>query len=185
MRTGALQDLSTFRNPEGFRGRPAWFVQLWWLTQSLLFHTSPQFMFGWRRYLLRLFGASIGRGVLIRPSARVTYPWKLSIGEYAWIGDHVDLYTLGPISIGENSVVSQGCYLCTGTHDYKRSDFAIHASAIVIGAQTWLAAQVFVGPGVTIGKGAVVGARSLVLDDIPEDMLVAGHPAVVIRSRLD
>ncbi len=113
-----VQDLSRAKVPPGFRGRAAWFVQLWWIVEALLFHPSPQVLYGWRRFLLRAFGARIGKGVLIRPSVTVTYPWKLSIGDWSWVGDRVTLYTLGEISIGESSVVSQGTYLCTGSHDY-------------------------------------------------------------------
>src|SRR5580700_6839233 len=103
--TPSVQDLKSFVLPRNFRGRPAWFVQLWWLVQATLFRWSPQFLYGWRRWLLRRFGARIGQGVIIRPTAEITYPWKLSIGDLVQIGDHVTLYTLGDISIGENTVV--------------------------------------------------------------------------------
>ena len=104
-----FQDLSSFRLPDEFRGRPSWYVQLWWLVQSLLFHTSPQALFGWRRFLLRLFGAQIGKNVLIRPSVMVTYPWKVSIGDYSWIGDDAVIYSLGDIRIGSH-VEKDGFY---------------------------------------------------------------------------
>src|ERR1039458_6519969 len=99
MASTSYQDLSMFRLPQNFRGRSVVIVQIWWLVQSILFHCSPQMFFGWRRVLLRLFGAKIGRDVLIRPSVRVTYSWKLEIGDNAWIGDGVELYTLGIIRI--------------------------------------------------------------------------------------
>ena len=89
-----IQDLKSFKLPKNFRGRNAFIVQLWWLVQSILFRTSPQFLYGWRNFLLRLFGAKIGKKVIIRPSVKITYPLKLSIGNYSWIGDDVDLYTL-------------------------------------------------------------------------------------------
>ncbi len=177
------QDLSRSKVPKGFRGRPAWFVQFWWIVQSLLFHTTPQFMYGWRRFLLRMFGARIGRGVLIRPSVSVTYPWKLSIGDYSWIGDGVTLYTLGEITIGDNAVVSQHSYLCTGSHDYTRPSFDLYARSIHVESEAWVATHVFIGPGVTIGHGAVVGASSVVLANVPAEMICAGHPVKVIRPR--
>src|ERR1035438_228689 len=124
---GQIQDLSKATVPPGFRGRPGWFVQIWWIVQASLFHTSPQVLYGWRRFLLRCFGARIGRGVLLRPSVTVTYPWKLTIGDWSWIGDHVTLYSLGAITIGENAVVSQHSYLCTGAHDYRRPTFDLYA----------------------------------------------------------
>ena len=92
-----FQDLSKFTNPVGFRGKSAIFVQLWWICQALLIHPSPQILFGWRRVILRIFGAKIGPGVLIRPSVRIVYPWKVTIGANSWIGDDVDLYSLGEI----------------------------------------------------------------------------------------
>ena len=118
-----FQNLETFKLPPNFRGRNAFTVQLWWLVQSVLFKTSPQFLYGWRNFLLRLFGAKIGKKVIIRPSVKVTYPWKLSIGDYSWIGDDVALYTLGNIEIGDNVVISQRSYLCTGSHNYLQEDF--------------------------------------------------------------
>jgi putative colanic acid biosynthesis acetyltransferase WcaF len=181
--TGKFQDLSTARMPEGFRGRPAWFVQFWWIIQSLFFHTSPQFMYGWRRFLLRTFGAQIGKGVLIRPSASVTYPWKLRIGDFSWIGDGVTLYTLGEITIGDNSVVSQHSYLCTGSHDYTQTTFDLYAVPIHIEPEVWVAANVFVGPGVTIGRGIIVGTSSVVLNDVPAGIICAGNPLTLIRPR--
>jgi putative colanic acid biosynthesis acetyltransferase WcaF len=149
-----------------------------------LFAASPQALYGWRRFLLRLFGAKVGKGVMIRPSVRVVYPWKLEICDYAWIGDRVELYTLETIKIGAHSVISQDSYICTGTHDYLDPSFAIKALPITIGAEAWLASQVFVCPGVTIGRGAVIGARSLVLSDIPPMMVAHGHPAKIAGKRI-
>ena len=177
------QDLSRATVPPGFRGRPAWFVQLWWLVQSLLFHPSPQVFYGWRRFLLRLFGGRIGKGVLIRPSATITYPWKVTIGDWSWVGDQATLYSLGEITIGDNAVISQHSYLCAASHDYARPTFDLYAKAIRVEPEAWIAAHVFVGPGVTVGRGAVVGACSVVLEDVPAGMICAGHPMKVLRPR--
>lgn len=179
-----FQDLSEFVIPSGFRGRPGWLAQAWWLVQSTLFAMSPQFMYGWRRFLLRLFGAKIGSGVIIRPSVRITYPWKLTIGDNAWIGDQVELYTLGDIFIGNNVVISQRSYLCTGGHDYQSVSFDIYAKAVVIEEEVWVATDVYISPGITIGKGAVIGARSTVLKDMPSRMICVGEPAKPIKERV-
>lgn len=178
------QRLGEFQLPQNFRGRPAWLVQLWWLVQDTLFRWSPQFLYGWRCFLLRLFGARVGRKVLIRPTARITYPWKVSIGDYVWIGDDVVLYSLGQISIGAHTVISQKSYICTGSHDFTRSTFDIYALPIVIGDQVWVATDVFIAPGVTIGKGAVVGVRSTVLHDLPPGKVCYGSPAKPVRDRI-
>jgi putative colanic acid biosynthesis acetyltransferase WcaF len=179
-----VQDLAAFRLPQGFRGRSALMVQLWWIVQATLFSLSPQVLYGWRRFLLRAFGAQIGTGVLLRSSVRVTYPWNLKVGDNAWIGDHVELYSLGHINIGDDAVVSQGSYLCTGTHDYTKPTFDIKTLPIIIEPEVWIASQVFVGPGVTIGRGTVVGVRSLVLKNLPEMVMAAGHPATILGPRL-
>ena len=102
-----MQLLNTFKLPKNFRGKNAFVVQLWWLVQSLLFKNSPQLLYGFRRFILRMFGAKIGKKVIIRPTVRITYPWKVSIGDYSWIGDDVVLYSLGEIEIGRNVVISQ------------------------------------------------------------------------------
>jgi len=177
------QDLSEFRLPPNFRGHSAFIVQLWWLVQSTLFAWSPQFLYAWRRFLLRLFGAQIGKGVLIRPSAKVTYPWKVFIGDYAWIGDEVVLYSLGEIRIGAHTVISQKSYLCAAGHDYTSPSFDIFSDPVVIGDEVWLAADVFVAPGVWVGDGSVVGARSTVLHDLPPGKICYGNPAEVIKDR--
>ncbi|RMD58918.1 colanic acid biosynthesis acetyltransferase WcaF, partial [Candidatus Parcubacteria bacterium] len=158
-------------------------VQLWWLVQGTLFALSPQALYGWRRFLLRLFGAKIGKKVLIRPSARITYPWKVRIGDYSWIGDHVELYSLGEIVIGSHVVISQRSYLCTGAHDYEKESFDIYAKKIVIEDEVWIATDVFVAPGVRIGRGAVIGARSSVFAEMPEAMICIGSPARSVRPR--
>lgn len=178
------QDLSAFVLPSDFRGRSAFVVQLWWAVQATLFKGSPQFAYGFRRFLLRIFGARVGRGVIIRPSVTVTYPWKVSIGDFAWVGDDVVLYSLGEIEIGMNAVVSQRSYLCTGDHDYTQVDFPIRGRKITIGDQAWVAADVFVAPDVLIGAGSVIGARSTVLSDMPPGMVCAGYPAKPLRPRL-
>jgi putative colanic acid biosynthesis acetyltransferase WcaF len=178
------QDLSRFTMPANFRGKPGWYVQLWWVVQALLFHPSPQILYGWRRFLLRCFGAKIGKGVIIRPTAQITYPWKLSIGDFSWIGDDVVLYNLGEITIGKNAVISQRSYICTGSHDYKKDTFDIFSKPIIIKDECWLATDVFVGPGVTIDTAMVIGARSSVYNDVLDAPGVyKGNPAKFVALR--
>lgn len=180
-----MQELNGFSVPKGFRGGGVIKVQLWWAVQATLFRWSPQVMYRWRAFLLRLFGAEIGKNVVIRPSVKITYPWKLTLGDYAWVGDDAVLYTLGDISVGSHSVISQKSYLCTGSHDYASQYFDINATPIVIGDKCWLATDVFVAPGVTIGNGTVVGARSSVFKSLPANVICRGNPAVVLRERIE
>ncbi len=177
------QDLASFRVPEGFRGRSGLVVLLWQTVQATLFAWSPQPAYGWRRWLLARFGARVGRGVLIRQSARVTYPWKVSLGDHCWIGDHAEIYSLAPISIGRHAVVSQRSYLCAGTHDHHDLSFPLVGRPISIGDEAWVATDCFIAPGVRIGAGSIVAARSTVLRDVPEGVIAAGHPASVRGPR--
>ncbi len=180
----SVQDLAVFSLPPGFRGRSVLMVQLWWIAQALFVHATPQAMYGWRRWIIRLFGAKIGRDVLIRPSVRITYPWRVTIGDRAWIGDGVELYSVGDIVIGHDAVISQGSYLCTGSHDHRDPSFPVFARSIVVEPEAWIAAQCLIGPGVRIGRGAVIGLRSLVLADVPAYAMAFGHPATVVGNRL-
>jgi putative colanic acid biosynthesis acetyltransferase WcaF len=179
-----IQDLNKFILPKNFRSRNAFVVQLWWIVQGTFFRMSPQFLYGFRNFLLRLFGAKIGEKVIIRPTARITYPWKVSIGDYSWIGDDVVLYSLGEIEIGKNVVISQKSYICTASHDYLQSDFPIFAKKSTIEDECWLATDVFVSPGITIGEGSVIGSRSSVYKDIPSNKVCIGSPAKIIRERI-
>lgn len=178
------QDLSKFKVPADFRGNSKVYTQLWWFAEATLFRCSPKFMYGFRRTLLRFFGAKIGKGVLIRPSARITYPWKLSIGDYSWIGDDTIIYNLGQIDIGSNVAIAHRVYLCSGYHETDKITFDIGAKPILIKDEVWLPNDVFVGPGVSIGRGAIIGARSSVFSDMPEGMICYGTPAKPIKPRI-
>jgi len=176
-------DLSEFSVPPGFRGRNKVVVQLWWLVECTLFRLSPQIFYKWRVRLLRIFGAEIGEGVLIRPTVKVTYPWKVRIGKNSWVGDNVTLYSLGEINIGSNTIVSQGCYLCTGSHDYQSKKFEIYSKPISIGDSTWLASDVFVAPGVNIGSRVVVGARSSIFKDLADQVVCRNATSLAVKPR--
>ena len=183
MRGRINQNLNQYKTPKGFRGKSKLVVQLWRFIYVLFFRTSPQFMYNWRRFLLKAFGAKIGKGILIRPSVKITYPWKVSIGDYSWIGDDVVLYSLGEIEIGKNSVISQRSYICTGFHDYQKQDFPIYSKKIVIKSSCWIATDVFIGPGTTINEGVVIGSRSSVYKDLPPYTVCIGSPAKVVKER--
>jgi len=178
-----MQNLKFFKTPKNFRGKGAITVQIWWFTQAVFINSSPQFMYGWRRFVLRLFGAKIGKKVIIRPSVKITYPWKVKIGDYSWIGDDVVLYSLGEIEIGKNTVISQKSYICTGSHDILSEEFTIFNKKITIKDGCWLATDVFVAPGVTIENNVVVGARSSVFKNLINNKVYIGNPAKPIKDR--
>ena len=139
--------------------------------------------YGVRASWLRVFGATIGKNVRLRPSVRVEIPWNLTIQDNCGIGDNVILYCLAQITLEENCTVSQYAHLCAGTHDYTRPDMPLVTKPIVIGRDTWIAADVFVGPGVRINHGCVVGARSSVYKDLEPGGIYTGNPARKLRDR--
>lgn len=134
-------------------------------------------------YILRLFGARLGKKCLVMPGVRVLMPWNLVVGDYCAIGRKAEIYNFANVTIGDMAVISQYVFLCTGTHDFTNSGMPLTYKPIVIGAQSWVAAGAFIGPGVAVGEGAVVGARSTVAKDIPPWTVVAGSPARILKSR--
>lgn len=156
---------------------------LWGMVWLLLFRSSPRPLHLWRVMLLRAFGAKIGSGVRVYPSARIYAPWNLRMGEFSILGDYVNCYCVGLVEIGSHAVVSQYSFLCTATHDYERAEFPLVVAPIRIGEKSWIAADAFVGPGVSIGEGAVVGARSSVFKDVGSWQVVGGTPARVLKRR--
>ncbi|MEM7772971.1 MAG: hormogonium polysaccharide biosynthesis acetyltransferase HpsU [Cyanobacteria bacterium P01_E01_bin.6] len=166
------------------RGRSHGVVMLWWLLQAVIFPITLHNANGLRSNLLRLFGAKIGTGVVIRPTARFTYPWKVAIGDYSWIGDDVVFYSLERIHIGSHCVISQECYLCTGSHDIHEATFPLQVAPIRIGNGAWVATDCFVAPGVTVGANAVIGARSSVFADMPAEQVCFGSPCRPRHGRI-
>lgn len=177
------QDLGSFRMPLGFRGRSAFVVQLWWIVQSTLFAWSPQVLFAWRVFLLRLFGARIGSGVRIRSSTKITFPWKLTIGNNVWIGDGSTIYNLGEVVLGSNVALAHKVFLCTGFHEIDVPTFDIGQRPITLEDEVWVASDVFVAPGVRLKRGCVIGARSTVLHDMPSGFVCLGSPCKPLRRR--
>ncbi len=155
----------------------------WGMVWLLLFRPSPRVCMGWRRMLLRAFGARIGRGAVIHASARIWAPWNLEMGRDSCLAEHVECYAVARIRIGGYATVSQFSFLCTATHDVDSPDMALVTHPISIGDHAWVAAGAFVGPGVMLGEGAVLGARSSAFRSIPPWTVAAGSPARPIRTR--
>ena len=154
-----------------------------WALATSLFRFSPRMLWGWRRMLLRMFGAKVGANAHIYPSVRIGIPWNLEIGEQAAVGDRAILYALGPIRIGARATISQYAHLCAGTHDWRDPAMPLVKTPLVIGEDAWVCADAFVGPGVTIGDRAIVGARAVTMKDVAARAIVGGNPAQVIGSR--
>lgn len=154
-----------------------------WALATPLFRFSPRPLFGWRRWLLRCFGAQIGRAVHVDPSARIVIPWNLQLDDGAAIGAHAWLYSLGPIHIGARATVSHRAHLCAGTHDYTDASLPLLRIGLSIGADAWVCSDAFVGPGVTVGEGAVIGAAAVATANVEPWSVVAGNPARFVKRR--
>jgi putative colanic acid biosynthesis acetyltransferase WcaF len=154
-----------------------------WALVHPLFRFSPRPLWGYRRALLRLFGATIDNEARIHPTVKIAMPWNLEVGSEAAIGDRVVIYNLGHVRIGPQATVSQGVHLCAGTHNYRLLHLPLVKSPISIGKGVWLCADAFIGPGVSIGEYAVVAARGVVMKDVEGWHIVAGNPAVFTKLR--
>jgi putative colanic acid biosynthesis acetyltransferase WcaF len=156
---------------------------LWVGVEMTLFRGSFHTMNGFRALLLRLFGAKIGRRCIIRRTARIYYPWLLTMGDVCILGDQAEIYNLARITIGDRAMVSQQAYLCAGTHDYTRAELPLVTMPVEVGPDAWVCARAFVGPGVKIGEGAVVAACAVVVKEVRPWMIVGGNPAKEIKKR--
>ncbi|MDE8650481.1 putative colanic acid biosynthesis acetyltransferase [Novosphingobium album (ex Liu et al. 2023)] len=160
------------------------FRLVWMVAWTLLAAWTPPPLRGWRAFVLRCFGARVGKGTRIYAGARVWHPRNLTVGDFVCIGPGVTVYCQGPISIGDYTVVSQGAHLCAGTHDIADPYFQLVTRPIHIGARAWIAAEAFVGPGVTVGDGAVLGARCVAMRDIEPWSVYSGNPARFLKPRV-
>ncbi len=170
--------LDRFFNSDFDRGASSLKEGLWWVVRSLLF--APWFPIPslLKVSALRLFGATVGRGVVIRSRVNISFPWRLAIGDHVWIGDEVMILSLAPVTIASHVCISQRAFLCTGSHHFRREGFDLVARPITIEEGCWVAASVFIGPGVTLAKGTLCSAGSIVLrDSLPHQVLV-GNPAI-------
>lgn len=156
---------------------------LWRTVWVVLFRPSPRIFHGWRRFLLKLFGAKLGKATYVYPSVQIWAPWNLQMGDHSCLSHFVDCYCVDKVVVGRHATVSQYSYLCTASHDYNQADMPLVAAPIVIGDFGWVTADVFVGPGVTIGEGAVIAARSTVTRNVAPWTVVAGAPAKPIGLR--
>ena len=174
-------DVSNNPSPHSFANKAG--RTLWSAVWLILYRPSPKPLHGWRRFLLRLFGARIGKGAHPHASVKIWAPWNLEMGDHSCLAPHVDCYCVAPVKLGPHSTVSQYSYLCTASHDIEHPNLPLVTAPIIIGAGAWVTADVFIAPGVTIGEGAVVGARSSVFKSVPPWTVVAGNPAREIKKR--
>jgi putative colanic acid biosynthesis acetyltransferase WcaF len=155
----------------------------WQYFISPLFLLLPRPANSLRIHILKLMGAKIGNTCLIEPGVNILMPWNLELGNCVVLGRGVEIYNYALVKIDDMTVVSQRCYLCTGSHDYTHSHMPLIWKPITIGSECWVAAEAFLSPGVTVGNGSVIGARSVVTKDMPEWTVCAGNPCKPIKAR--
>jgi putative colanic acid biosynthesis acetyltransferase WcaF len=165
------------------RGRPKVIEAVWYLIKCCVFLTPLPFPSRLKCSILRAFGATVGSGIVMKPRVNIHLPWKLAIGDHAWIGEEVFILNLEPVTIGAHCCISQRAFLCTGNHDYREPDMRYRSLPIRIEDGAWVGAQSFIGPGVTVGTEAVISAGSIVTRSQPPKMVCAGNPCVPVKVR--
>jgi putative colanic acid biosynthesis acetyltransferase WcaF len=177
-------DLSTY-DASGFnRGANVLKEGLWRIVSLLLLEWCPLKLSALKCAVLRLFGARVGIHVVIKPGARITFPWKLTLGDHVWIGEEAWLLNLAPIDIGSHVCISPRAFLSTGNHDYKSPSFGLIVQPIVVERGAWIGAGAWVSPGVRIGSHAVLMAHSVASDDLEAFGIYRGNPATLVRRRV-
>lgn len=176
-------DLSTFNNSWYKPGNPV--KRACWYFANVIFLKNGWFPFGgFKRGLLRLFGARIGKGVVIKPCVNIKYPWNLEVGDYVWIGENVWIDNLGPVKIGANSCLSQGAFILCGNHDYKSTAFDLMVMPVTLEEGAWIGAKTVVCPGVTVGTHAILTVGSIATKNMEPYAIYTGNPAQKVKDRV-
>lgn len=182
LESGGGVRLDLFANPEFSRGASR-LTELGWMIVSGLMIESWLPGSSWRCWLLRVFGAHIGKGVVIKPRVRVKFPWRLTVGDHSWIGEEVWIDNLSEVTLGSHCCLSQGAYLCTGNHDWTDPTFGVITDAIKLGDGCWVGAKASLAPGTQIEPGAVVTMGSVVSGRLAAWTVHVGVPVQAKRER--
>ncbi len=175
--------LSIFDNSEYDSG--AGFIKraVWYFINACFFTSRWLPVSGIKVFLLRLFGAKVGKGVNIKPNVNIKYPWRLSIGSYSWIGEGVWIDNLDDVKIGDNVCLSQGAMLLCGNHNFKKSSFDLITGKIILENGVWIGARSMIGPGVHCYSHSVLSINSASSSDLEAYTIYRGNPAVAIKKR--
>ncbi len=177
-------DLSRYTPGRFDRGAGVVKEGLWLVVSLILFRLCPFSFSALKRAVLRAFGANMGCHVTIKPQVKITFPWKLTVGDHVWLGEECWLLNLERVTIGNNVCISQRAFLCTGSHDYKSNRFDLITRPIILEDGAWLGAGCWVGPGVTVGSHAVLTAGSVATKDLAAHGIYRGNPAVLVKPRI-
>jgi len=175
-------DNSTYRATIGI-GASRFRQALWYFTNIIFFKNSFNIFSGTKVALLRAFGARLGKGVVIKPSVNIKYPWKLRIGDYSWIGEEAWIDNLSDVTLGNNVTISQGALLLTGSHDHTRTTFDFISYPIDLKDGTWIGARAIVFGGVTCGSHSILGINSVAEKDLEAYTIYKGNPAIPVITR--
>jgi putative colanic acid biosynthesis acetyltransferase WcaF len=156
---------------------------LWHLLGQRILKSQLLVSYRLKTFILRLFGAEVGKGVVIKPGVRVKYPWRLKVGDHVWFGEDAWIDNLENVTISSHVCISQGAYLCTGNHDWRKSSFDYRLGAISIGEGAWVGAKSLVAPGVHIGDSAILTAGSVATRSLAPNGVYTGNPAVYVKDR--
>lgn len=178
-----MTDLSRYDNSWYNPGGNALKRFLWYFVNALVIKNHLNPISGIRVKALRLFGAKIGRGVVIKPGVNVKYPWLLTVGDYSWIGEDVWIDNLAEVSIGSNCCLSQGAMLLCGNHNYRLPTFDLMVKPIIVEDGAWVGAKSVVCPGVTVGRDSILTVGSMATSNLEAGKIYQGIPAVVKSVR--
>lgn len=163
---------------------PIWKRTLWLIINTIFFNNGLAVFNDLKCGLLRLFGAKIGKRVMIKPSVNIKYPWFLEIGNNVWIGEKVWIDNLARVTAGDNVCISQGAFLVTGNHNYKKTTFNLMLGSIILEDGVWVGANATVCPGVICKTHAVLTVGSVATKDLEPYSIYQGNPAQKIKMRL-
>ena len=178
-------DLSKYRNPEDLNKGAGFFKRaVWFLVNSCFLQNSANPSSKSKVILLRLFGAKIGRNVIIKPGLNVKSPWFFMVGDNCMLGERVWIDSLALVSIGKNVCISQDVYMCCGNHDWSDRAFGKTVKPIVVEDGVWIATRATITGGVTLGTHSVVTACSLVVHNTEPYSINSGNPSKRIKQRI-
>jgi putative colanic acid biosynthesis acetyltransferase WcaF len=175
--------LRNYKPISGLTGRNFIIRGLWFYINSLFFRSYLLPFSSLKLFILRLFGAKIGKGVVIKPGVNIKYPWFLEIGDYTWIGEGVWIDNLTKVIIGGNVCISQGAMLLTGNHDYKKSSFDLIVGSIILEDGVWIGSKSLVCPGIKCNSHSVLSVNSVATQNLDSYCVYQGNPALKIRER--